>query len=365
MSQSPRENRFEKHRTAIMAVFYSFISLVLLLGAVFVVKAMRDEAKRGYERYIVMREARPASDISKPPSKSLLAVVDGLEDRLYRLHVDGNGFIMPSKVHDKADREVVFLGGSTTECHYMDEDVRFPYLVGRELEKTIGLKINSYNGGHAGNNTLHCIFLLQGKVVPMHPRIAVLMEDINDLTSLMVLGGYWTPHATRGIVQEKEYDIVTTWVLKHFAGYKRLDTTGDDEFLSERKRLAHLDPAAFSEAYRKNIELFVFVCRQHGITPVLMTQFNRIAENLPDNLSRQIAPMREAWRFTYAQYRDTYSALNETVRAVAKEQNVALVDLDREVPKSPEFMYDIVHLNAKGSRRVAGVVAKALEPLVR
>ena len=53
----------------------------------------------------------------------------------YVLRVDRQGFIMPSKIHDHPDLTIAFLGGSTTECIYVDEDNRFPYLVGRLLER--------------------------------------------------------------------------------------------------------------------------------------------------------------------------------------------------------------------------------------
>ena len=60
---------------------------------------------------------------------------DGLEQKPYVLRVDRQGFIMPAKIHDHPDLTIAFLGGSTTECTYVDEDQRFPYLVGRLLER--------------------------------------------------------------------------------------------------------------------------------------------------------------------------------------------------------------------------------------
>ncbi|MBI5520451.1 MAG: SGNH/GDSL hydrolase family protein [Desulfovibrio sp.] len=294
-----------------------------------------------------------------------MAVADGLEDKPYRLRVDENGFIIPSAVHEKPDASIVFLGGSTTECQFMGEQERFPYLVGRNLEGTLGKRINSYNTGHAGNNTLHCLLILQGKVLPMRPKVAVLMECINDLTFLKVLGGYWTPHATRGIVQDKEYNPIKTWIIRNLIGHKGTSAVLGDEFLGQEVKPESMTNEQLADQFRKNIELFVYICRQHGITPVLMTQFNRFSETLPENLVRQIAPMHQRWGITYQQYRESYNALNDVMRAVAKEQNVQLIDLDRLVPKSKEYMYDVVHLNANGSRFVADIVARSLEPVFR
>ena len=58
----------------------------------------------------------------------------GILDEEYILRTDKDGFIEPSIIHDDADMEIVFLGGSTTECLYVREENRFPYLTGRRLE---------------------------------------------------------------------------------------------------------------------------------------------------------------------------------------------------------------------------------------
>lgn len=365
MPTPPRQNRFENNRKAVYAVVFSVIGLALLGASLLAVKIVRDEVNRGFERYLILREPRPSSNLAKNPPKDLIAVADGLEDKPYRLRVDENGFIQPSAVHAKPDASVVFIGGSTTECHFMGEEERFPYLVGRNLEASLGKRINSYNTGRAGNNTLHCVFILQGKVLPMRPKAAVLMECINDLTFLKLLGGYWNSHATRGVIQDKEYNPVKTWIIRNLIGHKGTSAILGDEFLGQEAKPEFMSSEQLASEYRKNIELFVYICRQHGIAPVLMTQFNRFTETLPENLARQTAPLQQRWGFTYQQYLENYTALNETMRAVAKEQNVQLIDLDRLVPKSKEYMYDVVHLNANGSRLVADIVANALEPVFR
>lgn len=362
MTKAPRVKRFERNSRAVLGLLYSLIGLVLLVVCFFGVKIVRDEIDQGYERTLVMREPRISSDIARTPPDYIQKVADGLEDKHYRMRVDGNGFIIPSAVHEKPDVSIVFLGGSTTECHYMDEKSRFPYLVGRNLENTLGKRVNSYNGGKADNNTLHCNLLLQGKVLPMRPHIAVLMEAINDLTFIAVYGNYWSPSATRGIVQDKEYNFFKRWIIQNVISHKAPEAGSNDEFARARTPAKNLSPDRVSSHFRKNIELFVFLCRQHGITPVLMTQFNRFTDELAPNLREQLQPVFGTWGINYEQYHANYKALNETMRQVAKEQNILLIDLDRVVPKTKDYMYDVVHLNAEGARLVADIVAKALEP---
>ena len=355
------ENRFEKNPRMVFALLWGFTALALCVGAFFVVKAVRDEAKRGVERYIVLRERRPSSDIPQSPADSLVAVADGLEKRSYPFRADADGYLIPSQVHQHPDLTVVFLGGSTTECMYMQEEERFPYLVGRLMEQRLGITVNTLNGGTAGNNTLHCLLALQAKVLPKRPQAVVLMECVNDLNFLMTVGDYWTPHASRGIVFDKQYNPIKAFILKHLTGRKPLEGDSQDEFAAQRGKEKMLDPAVVTASYRKNLEHFVFLCRQHGITPILMTQFNRFTAQPEENLVRQM----KAWgSLDYPAYRKAYNAMQDTLRAVAAEQHVPLIDLDALVPKTKEYMYDVAHLNSAGARLVAGMVADGLRTIL-
>ena len=66
----------------------------------------------------------------------------------------------------------------------------------------------------------------------------------------------------------------------------------------------------------------------------------------------------------YADLRRLYLELNETTRSVAAARDVPLVDLEREIPGTREFVYDEVHLTSAGARRAAGRIEQVLEPLL-
>lgn len=362
-----RQNRFEKHSKTITAVLYSLIGLTLLVGTFFLVKAGRDEIKRGGERYIQLREPRPFQDHSSTPGAETLKFSVGLEKKPYRMQVDEDGFIQPSKIHDAADRSIVFLGGSTTEGQFVDEDARFPYLAGRILEKNLGLKINSYNTAKSGNNSLHSLFILQSKIIPLHPTVAVIMECVNELNFLIHLGDYYRQNYSRGIIVNKEYNFIKNYLLSFKRG-KAEDTYQDkDEFALYRGEKPKRSIEEMCELYKKNLELFIFICRQHDITPVLMTQFNALD---PDNAVRfrdigLAAVVEDKMGMPFARYCEYYRAMNNVHRVVAAQQNVLLIDLDKFVPKTAEYLYDGVHLNGKGSKLTAEIVAKGLEPILR
>lgn len=354
-----RENRFEKAPRKVLAVLWGVLALALCLGLFFVGKALRDEVKRGVERYIALRENRPSSDIPQTPSTWLMTVSDGLERASYPFRVDNDGYLMPSAVHKDPDVTVAFLGGSTTECMYMQEQERFPYLVGRQMEQALGLKVNTLNGGASGNHTMHSVLALLGKVLPRNPQAVVFMECINDLNFLIAVGNYWSKHGTRGIIYDKEYGPVKSFLIEHFMHREVLVAKTDDEFAAQRGKQHPFNLDAIAKAYRKNLELAVFICRQNGITPVFMTQFNRFTEQPDEKMLRNMEGIIKNG-VDYATYRAAYMVFENIVRQVAAQQKVSLIDLDALVPKDKVHMYDVVHLTPKGARLVADIVSERL-----
>lgn len=298
----------------------------------------------------------------------------------YDLEIDREGFIAPSRIHDKPEMTLVFLGGSTTETHLMDPEDRFPFLVGRAMEKATGLRTNSHNGGVAGNTTLHALTLLLYKAAPLRPNYAILMETVNDLSYLAHFGEYESVGPRAAIVTHQDIpagrrenltnglkSLARALLPNIYAALSELrsryalgDASQRDEFAATRSRSASaLDDEEIVVRYTANIVSFVEIARARGIRPVLMTQVNRLVDP-PDPAIR-----RGFERFpppmAYERYTAVYQRMNEAVRVVARERGVPLVDLDRSIPKDEYHFYDAVHLTAPGSRLVAETIVQVLE----
>jgi lysophospholipase L1-like esterase len=309
----------------------------------------------------------------------------GLEDRKYWVEIDSNGFLVPSRVHERASFEVVFLGGSTTECLFVSPEFRFPYQVGRLLEDSLGVAVNTYNGGRSGNVVLHSVLAHLAKVAPMRPKYVVLMENINDLAVLTHYGSYWNaggrsffPEATgpadRGGLVRRLKDGVSalfpsTYTAVASAWHRAMRGGGHaDEFAAARDAVPASSAAEAERDFRRSLETFVMVVRVWGATPVLMTQASRFlaapnAETL--TLYEDATISDPGARVPYAEFHARYSRFNEVVREVANELAVPLIDLDRALHPDRTTMYDAVHYTDAGSRRVADVVAAALLSLER
>ncbi|MCD6327910.1 hypothetical protein J7M28_10205 [bacterium] len=387
MTQRDRDNSgaswFQKNPAKTVISFCLLVSLVLVFGVELVLKmsdttsAQRKRNRGGIKRSIRLREHKPNSIRYRIPSDEYMAKVDSLTRREFRLATDENGFILPSKKHDAPDLSIFFLGGSTTECRFTDEQNRFPYLVGNYLEESTGKKVNSFNGGVSGSNSLHSLDILINKVIPLGPDIVVLMHNVNDLNILIYERTYWNKNPTRSVVQrvkKKKSASFGSNVLKtirrsipelyrRFEGLSRnlAPPRPPDEFAHLRGQKLSIERERFVKEFEMNLRTFVNVCRARGITPVLMTQANRLKPE-PDEIIHLSLTDLYDFGISYEAYIEAYEAFNECIRELAAKDGVLLIDLAREIPPEKKYMYDFIHFNDEGARLAASIIAESLLP---
>jgi lysophospholipase L1-like esterase len=371
-------------------IFKTLLSLVAVVGSLAVCELALERIaparlhRSKLSRSIRLKEHRPDSDEINVPSGTYLSDTEGLERGEYRLRTDSDGFIEPSQIHQHADLQIFFLGGSSTECQFVPESKRFPYLVGRSLEEATALRVNSFNGGVSGNHSMHCNLILLGKVVPRRPDMVVLMECINDLVTLTYTGTYWNRSEQRSIIVETSpLESAALGKSSPMSGanallkltfpelYSRCRAVRDrfrssetggasDEWASLRNRKLQYDLKQILGEYRHSLETFCRMCRTHGIEPVLMTQPNRCVAEPTPVVRRAFEKSVAGMDYPYNRFRGELEQFNEAIRSVAVEERVFLIDLERAVPKEASHMYDVVHYNSAGSEFVAKFVAEKL-----
>ncbi|MFZ5452359.1 MAG: SGNH/GDSL hydrolase family protein [Thermodesulfobacteriota bacterium] len=322
-------------------------------------------------RYIRLREHRPLTRLMLPFSLNQPFRSDHVPSKKYRLTVDRDGFIMPSRKYAQPDLSLVFLGGSTTECLFVDEENRFPYLAGVILEGMTGKKINSYNGAMSGNNSLNSIDILVNKVIPLKPRVVVFMENINDLSTLLYEGTYWNKNSSRSPVETMNK---TKWLgklLKEICipninyAYRNLKDAlfqdRGDEFAAARGKKLKIDPARLNREFAMNLETIVNICQIRGIIPVLMTQASRITAQPDQAVKDYFAYYLHNSGINYQDVAEAYDSFNETIRRVGRQNQVLVIDLARGVPPDETYIYDMVHFNDTGSKYAAQIIAARLK----
>lgn len=375
---------FERHpkRSIVVIVLIFLVAIIFAFEKYLAHVNSSSERPTIVYRYIHLREQPPFKIDYNVPRPDLVRDTDGLVDKEYRMEIDDNGFIYPSKIHDDPDVTIVFLGGSTTQCTFVDEYNRFPYLAGKLLEEKVG-KVNSCNGGMSGNHTLHSINTLVNKVMPLDPDIVIMMHNINDLGILLYEGTYWNDHWNRGMIapfppspppsikriarEVKNYLVPNLYARFSNLLRKASRRIGEesDEWAELRGRKLNIDKEFLTKSFADNLRMFISLCRIKNITPVLMTQPNRLKENPDETIRKILGTLEKDFGIKYEEYRDIYNAFNETIRSVGEANDVLVIDLAERVPQEKEYMYDGIHLSDNGSKFVAGIIAEELLPLLK
>lgn len=329
----------------------------------------------GAVRYVRLRENPPRTVHSVRPTESYLRATGTFDSAKHRLKIDENGFIYPSRVHATPDLNLVFLGGSTTECLYVEEENRFPYVVGRLLERD-GKKVNSYNGGVAGNHSLHSIDALINKVMPLHPEIVVMMHNINDLAVLLHEGTYWNDSPTRSLIFEdsfrhsfistsknlKDMLIPNLYIALRDAYYRTAQWLGKppDEFQRARQHAMAVSHETLVKEFESNLQIFIDISRAYNVTPVLMTEASRLKEEPDPTVRGGMGNLPIDLDFEYGELRELFLTFNATIRRVGTRNAVLVIDLEKAVPQEPDYIYDVIHFSDKGSKHVAKIIASEL-----
>lgn len=389
VDQPPKSTRnwFEQNPKKTIALFLFVFLLAVTYGAeklLAYINHAHNLVLFTERRYINLREFLPRVDTVVIPPDKTVRISDGLVQKPCRVRADANGIMLPYNHYAKPDLTLVFQGGSTVACIYVDEDQRYPYLVGQLLEQKTGKKITSMNAGFGGNNSLHSLDILLNKIIPLKPDVVVMMHNINDLVALIYDRTYWGKNPTRK-------PIVDFYVYKDLTGLKALSTLArdmyipnlhaatrilshkifgkrvkeqDDEFAYIRGKKLTVDQAAMINEFKMNLQTFIAICRARKITPVLMTQFNRLKADPDPKVLKAIQGFQSDSKIPVSEFIGLYAKFNDAIREVGKANGVLVIDLAALIPQDKQYMYDEVHLNDQGSQLAAQLISDRLRSLV-
>ena len=283
------------------------------------------------------------------------------EQPTVRLRTDARSYILPSFQHEQPNATIAFLGGSTTECAAVREELRFPARVSQLLDER-GWKVNTLNAARSGNTLHDSINIVLNHVAADRPDIVVIMNASNDVGCLARDGDYRSRGGkplSLGTVGPWAKHTLTKHVYLAALARKFLSRGPQPGALHNSKR--RTDPAVAKtlnvDHFRQRLHVIIHLCRDLGMRPVLMTQpFSGSSNELtPD------------WADLGSQ-----DLLNELIREVGAQEGVVVFDLVRhlasEVPNWDQPMvvfYDGIHVCDDGSEVYAQYIAKKLLPLVQ
>jgi lysophospholipase L1-like esterase len=291
---------------------------------------------------------------------------------------------------------ILAIGGSTTECLYLDQHKAWPYLIERRLRGSTGLNVWVGNVGVSGHNTRdHIVYMRY--LLQQYPKIDAVLNLVgaNDL-SLNLSNPNYNPHFLENSGAEVEavwrafymrpsrlekwwYRKTSLWNLwgtlqRAYLSGPRQDRRGEiySRWRSDRRgavivdRLPDLEPG-LSE-FRRNLNTMVDLAAAHAVRLIFLTQPTIWREDLPARetgmlITGRVAHPRHEGRTEYYSVKalaEGMARYNRVTLDVCRARNVECIDLAGKLPKDLTVFYDDEHFNDHGSQMVAQVVSEQL-----
>jgi hypothetical protein len=284
------------------------------------------------------------------------------------------------------DREhiltVITIGGSTTECHFLNDEKTWPFLLGKELSDPFpGCWLN--NAGLDGHSTYGHIVLLNDHVKQLRPSVVLFLTGSNDVETSGP--SFHDKLNTRGAFSDlKHYLFENSEVLnlllnlsRGWRAQKFNNTTNSLLVLDKdkklvlpdsvmEKRLAQQKP--FLDAYRSRLLQLADTCLAWHILPIFITQPNLfgIGKDSLTGADLELFPAIPGDKNINGKLIwNMLEAYNNVTRSVCIQKQLPVIDLGREMPKNSLYFYDMGHYTNEGAEKVAEILAVGLIPVLK
>jgi lysophospholipase L1-like esterase len=366
------------------------LTAVLFLAACCVPVLIAEATLRFFaeQRYYVWP---PNLSMTFEPSSEAMPGVHGLS----RFIINESG-IRGRPFSDQDRFRILTVGGSTTECLYLDQTEAWPYLLEQQLNdgaEPAGVWVG--NVGKSGHTSDHHALQAE-KLLDQYPHIdaVLVLVGVNDMLHVAKVPGYQP--LTPDELAEAFSRAPGGWNLEEasYPFYKRTelwralrkvrntlfadaaplvqDKVGDVLFQMRKNRenassfrTTFPDLHEALATYRRNLDAIVDAGQKHGTKVILVTQPSLWADDVSPEAQRllwlgRIGPYmadKQSEYFAPATLGRALNDYNNVLLDVCKTRSIDCFDLAAAMPKDPSLYYDDIHFNEAGARAVASLLA--------
>ena len=299
---------------------------------------------------------------------------------------------------------ILTLGGSTTECLYLDQAEAWPQLV-QETLNGVAKAPQTWvgNAGMSGRNSRHHVVALR-RIALQELKIdaVVLLAGVNDLSIRLSQGdGYdpltmYKPEAARKLLAEtftglergypRDPWIKRTVLWQLLRGLKKglanpPPTAGEQDqaggiyktWRKHRQEATSLirtlpDLTASLDEYARNVKEMATLAREKSVRLIVVTQPTMWRPGLPDDLESllwfggvgdfQVHPGQPY--YSVDALAEGIKRYNDVLLQQCASERIECIDLSA-LEKDTTVFYDDVHFNEAGSRKVARIISDHLK----
>lgn len=263
---------------------------------------------------------------------------------------------------------VLCVGGSSTECLYLDQGEAWPQQL-QALLRSAGLDAWVGNAGISGYATPYHIRFVRASSVAAEMDCLVLLVGVNDLL-------WWLGERSFASVPPNPESVRRPFVLSTGVGrlaaaaVQRLDAPRDasvvedeagENYVERRRERAVAAPFVDVEpplesyvAYAARLDHLVMSCRESGKRAILVTQPVLWREGMPpeEEALLWLGRRKGGAYLSAASLRRIIDRYNELARGVAAKRGAEIVDLS-DLSGDARWFYDDCHFNEAGAAEVA------------
>jgi len=305
---------------------------------------------------------------------------------LQHITTDTKGFrvIPPYNYNNKNPEELLIfaVGGSTTESMYIDDRTTWPHLLQKELAYKFKMPVTVINTGVSGSRAANYLSTLK-HILPYKPDVVLFLTGVNDwvhdVKSKHSVYPYLFQDSALGLLLHKLHirardhfglevndhaDLERVNSKKDYILVQKLNVEGNS---LKREDVREYHPATVSKEYQATLKEISRVCTENKILCVFITQ--------PSGYSHSAsAEYRESFWMTppFQGYTLDFDSLvwiaelyNGYLLDFSAKNGHPSIDLAAEIEPSFDNMYDDVHYNLNGSKRVANVLSHYLPRIIK
>lgn len=289
----------------------------------------------------------------------------------------GDSLISPKP---KDEFRIFLVGGSTTENLFIDDKIGFERQIQEKLQlQNPDKSIKVFNAGKSGDASPDHLAMLGQRLVHLEPDLVILFPGINDLNRLAA--GYdYLHYPVKSTEVQRNWLVDLKFFLSNFQVMRRLINVLNPEEKSARKAIFlttnYKDkvrevqglpletelPDFDLSVYKRNIESFLGTCKSHDLALLVLTQTYTWNSQEENNLSDSHWMVGiGAKRYPEKQLAGKLDELNAVLLELTQNDSVALLDLERLIPKSNLYFYDDCHFNKGGIALSSDLISKKIQ----
>jgi len=308
------------------------------------------------------------------------------------------------ELHPHHTHRILAIGGSTTECIYLDQSEAWPHLLQEHLSLLQPGRIWVGNAGRSGQTTRQ--HLVAKEHLPLRDwkiDTVILLIGGNDLSRRLSQNGHYDPFhlerpgarqalmdetfakTGRVLSEDKFLKRTALWQLmrnakKNLSPAQVQPNVHQDEagrvyetWRENRRKASEIrtelpDLTSALNEYERNVNRLIDLARERGIRLILVTQPAMWSHDLSAELEALLwfGGIGDFQRETGVPYYSPAAlakglrAYNERLLQICRSRGAECVDLASMLEKDTTVFYDDLHFNEHGARKVAAVLASYL-----